>query len=187
VDVDSGGVGAEVAYRHVAHATLLTPALVDVSAEHEPRLLVLDRAKHRCAPVSTVDVPVRRRVDEQHGAYRQRSQPALGVLVAEIEAPVPGRLRDPAAEPENVTPSTSAASPCSTVAFGQAGARVAQCALGLIVAGTSSTGRSIVRTASIMSSGPRCIDARSPTAATTSRARGRCTTDRAPLIAMEDR
>ena len=76
-----------------------------------------------------------------------------------------------------VTPSTSADSPCSTVAQSPHAARSASSVS--LLPGTATNGRSIADSASIVSSSPLCTLAKSPTPSTTSASVERSTSSRA--------
>ena len=55
----------------------------------------------RCSPGRrAVAVALRRRVDDQHGAVGAGGEPLGGLLLGQVEAPVPGRRRDAGAEAE---------------------------------------------------------------------------------------
>ena len=81
------------------------PGLVDVPADRERRALRLDRLEDRLAAevvagARLVAVALRRGVDDQHRALRAVGQLLRGLVLVEVEAPVPGRDRDPGSEAE---------------------------------------------------------------------------------------
>src|SRR6266516_2206909 len=107
LDLDQAPGRAEVVDRRRADLALRPPGLVDVAADRHLRPLRLDRVQDRLAAevaavAALVAVPLRRGVDHEHGALGTAGEPLGGLILVEVEAPVPRRDRDPRAEAEEV-------------------------------------------------------------------------------------
>src|SRR5215218_4765689 len=114
LELDPGAVGAEVADWGGADLPLAAPGLMDVAADGEPRPLLLDRRQQgRAAEVGVVAgavaVALGWRVQDQHRALGAGGEHAAGLVVVEVEAPVPGGDWDPGAEAEELNPADAGA------------------------------------------------------------------------------
>src|SRR5438876_235253 len=107
LDLDQAPGRAEVVDRRRADLALRPPGLVDVAADRHLRPLRLDRVQDRLAAevaavAALVTVPLRGRVDDEHGTLGAPGEALSRLILVEVEAPVPGGDRDPRAEAEEV-------------------------------------------------------------------------------------
>src|SRR5262245_50022214 len=106
-DFDQPAAGAEVDDPGGTDVVLGAPGLVDVPADRQRGALLLDRLEDRhaaevIARAGCVAVALWRRVDHEHGALRTDGESLGSLLLVEVEAPVPGRDRDPRSEAEEL-------------------------------------------------------------------------------------
>ena len=140
LDLDPGSLRAEVANRRAADLALATPGLVDVAADRQPRCLRFDRLQQRWAAeviarAVGVAVALRGRVEDEHRILRAGCEHRGGRLIIEIKAPVPWRNRDAGAETVELNAIDLRAGAVQDGGGAPVGGRLAQCGLGLVVAG----------------------------------------------------
>src|SRR5512132_2527500 len=140
LDLDHAAPRAEVDHVGGTDLVLGSPRFVDVAADGEGWPLRLDRLQDgRTAQVVAVArliaVALGWGVDHQHGALRAVFEALSGLLLVEVEAPVPGRDRDPRAESEELRAVDLGALPVEDGRRLPPLARRAQGVLGLVVAG----------------------------------------------------
>src|ERR1700709_28886 len=95
LELDRGAVGAEVADRGRADFPSAAPRPLDVAADGKPPPRLADRAQQRRAAevgvvAGAVAVPLRRRVEDQDRALRTGGEHAGGLVVVEVQTPLPG-------------------------------------------------------------------------------------------------
>ena len=122
-----------------------------------------------------VAVALGRGVHDQHRALRAAGELLGGLLLVEVEAPVPGRDRDPGAEAEELRAVDLGALAVQDGRGLPALARGAQRVLGLVVARDEDRRCGDRLSASMVSSRPSWTEAKSPAAITTSASEERST------------
>ena len=176
VDLEERAVGAEVRDLALTDPRALAPALVDVAANRQRRPDALDRRGEGRAPeviagARLVAMAVRRGVEDEHGALGAFLERRRRLVVGEVEAPVPGRDRDPGAQAEERPARDLRALAVEDRRRGPRVAASRSASAVSLLPGTSTVGASIAASAPIVSSSPSWIEAKSPAPITTSASR----------------